>query len=61
MDEKLKQFITGIGALAETTKIGYDSFVKTGFSNEQALYLAGEMMKATLKAGFKKDKPNEED
>lgn len=59
MDEKLKSFITGIGALAETTKIGYDSFIKSGFNNEQALYLAGEMMNTTLKAGFKKEKPED--
>ena len=44
IEKEIKRLIEGFGVLAETTKLAYESFVKSGFSKEDALYLAGEVM-----------------
>lgn len=48
MNKALEGLITGIGAIAEMTKISYDAFLKAGFNEEDALYLAGVFMESTL-------------
>jgi len=58
MNEQVKKLITGLGAVAEYSKVAYDAFLKAGFNRDQAIYLTGEMMKETLRMGG--DKRQEE-
>lgn len=48
MSKAIEGIVTGIGAIAEMTKIAYDAFCKAGFSGDDALYLAGEFMTCTI-------------
>lgn len=48
MNEGLRALINGAGVLAEISKVQYDAFVKTGFSESQAMYLTGKFIQAEL-------------
>lgn len=48
MSKAIEGIVTGIGAIAEMTKIAYDAFCKAGFAGDDALYLAGEFMTCTI-------------
>lgn len=50
----LEGLIAGIGAIAEMTKIAHEAFQKVGFSEEDALYLAGEFMTIVAERGLSK-------
>ncbi len=43
-NDKLTEFINGLGALAEAMRVAYDSFIKAGFNDEQSLYLCGQLL-----------------
>ena len=43
-NDKLTEFINGLGALAEALKVAYNSFINAGFNEEQALYLSGQLL-----------------
>ena len=49
MNEQLKNFLTSVGIMAESTKALYDAFIRTGFTAEQAIYLSCELMKELLR------------
>ena len=55
MNEQLKALLTGLGAMAELSKAAYDAFVKAGFKEDQALFLAAELMKTSLMLSKDKD------
>lgn len=40
MNKDVKEMINAFGAMAEICKIAYDSFINTGFTESQAMYLA---------------------
>lgn len=48
MNKAIEALVTGFGAIAELTKIAYDAFVKAGFDDEDALYLAGVFMEDAM-------------
>ena len=56
MNEKLKEFLSGLGVLAETTKASYDAFLAAGFEPTQSLALASEFMKESLRISVALDK-----
>lgn len=60
MNEKLKEFFTGLGVLAEVTKASYDAFVKAGFDAGQSLCLASEFMKASLQIAMENGQKEDE-
>jgi len=60
MNEKLKDFLTSVGIMAESTKASYDAFIRTGFTSEQSLYLACEMMKTLIGISTMQKKPDED-
>lgn len=59
MNEQLRGLLTGLGAMAELTKASFDAFLRAGFNREQAIYLAGELMKESLRMSG--DKHREDD
>lgn len=48
MNDPLQKFVESSGALAETLKISYDSFVSAGFSEKEAMVLTKEYLSTTL-------------
>ena len=55
--EQIKQFVNGIGALSETAGMLMNSFMKNGFSREEAISLAKEfLISVFLNGSGKKDK-----
>ena len=60
--KQLKELINASGILAELAKIHYDSLIKAGFGETQALYLTGEIVKENLRiANTKTTNPNTEE
>lgn len=60
MSEQLKNFLTGIGVMAESTKASYDAFIRTGFTPEQAIFLSCELMKELLQMSTQQKKQEED-
>lgn len=55
--EQIKQFVNGIGALGETAGMLMNSFMKNGFSREEAISLTKEfLISVFLNGSGKKDK-----
>lgn len=59
MNEQLKNFLTGVGVMAESTKAMYDAMMKTGFTSDQALYLACELSKELLRMSTQQKKQDD--
>ena len=59
MNEQLKNFLTGVGVMAESTKASYDAFIRTGFTAEQAIYLSCELMKELLRMSTQQNRQEE--
>lgn len=58
MNEQLKKTMEGAGIVAEVTKIFYDACVAAGFSEAQALHLAGILLKDHLQDGPQPEQRN---
>ena len=48
MNEKVQSLINAAGALAEVSKITYDNFVRTGFTQVQALSLTQTVLSVQM-------------
>lgn len=55
MNEKLKEFINGIGVMCETWMITYNNFVKMGLSQNDALLHTKHMTTVILEHMTNKD------
>jgi hypothetical protein len=49
MNEGFKDLIHAIGVLTEMTRLFYKELIKVGFTQQEALYLAAEVMKYQIK------------
>lgn len=48
MNEKIRQLLDAVGAMAEMCRASYDSFVDAGFTPVQALALTQTFLQTTL-------------
>ena len=48
MDEQIKQFIIGVGALTEMWMVSYRGFIQQGLDHKDALEHTREFMKVVL-------------
>lgn len=48
-EEQIRQLIESIGGMCEMTRLWYDGFIAQGFTEVQALYLAGDLLKDMMK------------
>ncbi len=55
MNEKLKEFVTAVGALAETLTLFHRGLIQNGLDETDALYLTKEFMLNALKTNSEED------
>ena len=48
MNDELKQFVLGIGALAESLRLFRDELLKNGFSRTEAMSLTSTFLRETI-------------
>lgn len=55
MNDELKNFVTGIGALAEALRLFRDELLKNGFSRDETIFLTKAFLQETLSAQKNKE------
>lgn len=48
MKDGISNLLNAVGAMSEMLRVFYDNLIKQGFSQEEALYLTSDYMKAVL-------------
>ena len=51
MKEDIENIINAVGAMSEMLKVFYDNLIKQGFTNQEALRLTSDYMKAVFGGG----------
>ena len=59
MKGELSEFINGVGALCETCVMMFRNFIREGLSEQQALWLTGEYLKAMVSESCKTNKEDQ--
>lgn len=48
MKDGISNLLNAVGAMSEVLRVFYDNLVKQGFTNQEALYLTSDYMKAVF-------------
>ena len=55
MNDSVKKIIESVGALAELAKLFYDSLIKNGFNDKQAMEFTDEFIHSLFTGGKRND------
>jgi hypothetical protein len=60
-NDKVLQFLNGIGALAESCHALYSGFIDSGFDDQKALWLTGEYLRTMISSSINTNREDTND